>query len=499
MTVAGFVLAFLALVAWGLSSPVGSSPDDDFHLASIWCGLGERPGLCQAAADPGQRVIPQDLVTAPCFAYDPTKSAACQGPNFGLHPDQTRATGRGNFVNALYPPVFYLVMGLFAGQNVVLSVLGMRIFASMFFVTLVAALYTLLPVNRRSQLIWPLAITLVPLGMFLIPSTNPSGWAILSAGTLWIALVGYFEQTGWRKLGLGAFALLSTIVGAGARADSAAFAVVAVGASLILSFKPTRRFFVAAILPVVLIAVSVALFFSGSQSAAASGGLNGTGPVSFEALKSLVLINTLNVPQLWAGVFGYWGLGWLDTGMPAAVWFIGIGVFFAAVLAGIRSMSARKAVTFGLMLLTIWAFPMLLLIQTQAYVGEYIQPRYALPLIVLFAGIALFQANSLGLSPTKLQIALLIGALSLANAASLYANIRRYVTGTDVTGFNLNSGVEWWWSGGLSPMAVWLLGMTAFTAMLIAIGYPLWLRARSIPVVRALGPDINLSDRARGN
>ena len=32
--------AFAALAGWSLASPAGSSPDDDYHLASIWCAQG---------------------------------------------------------------------------------------------------------------------------------------------------------------------------------------------------------------------------------------------------------------------------------------------------------------------------------------------------------------------------------------------------------------------------------------------------------------------------
>ena len=36
--------------------------------------------------------------------------------------------------------------------------------------------------------------------------------------------------------------------------------------------------------------------------------------------RHLFVTNFLNVPSLWAGVFGFKGLGWLDTFMPAVVW-----------------------------------------------------------------------------------------------------------------------------------------------------------------------------------
>ena len=33
--------------SWAVTSPVGSSPDDDYHLSSIWCAGGERSGVCE--------------------------------------------------------------------------------------------------------------------------------------------------------------------------------------------------------------------------------------------------------------------------------------------------------------------------------------------------------------------------------------------------------------------------------------------------------------------
>ena len=30
-------LALIALLAWVFASPIGASPDDDYHLTSAWC------------------------------------------------------------------------------------------------------------------------------------------------------------------------------------------------------------------------------------------------------------------------------------------------------------------------------------------------------------------------------------------------------------------------------------------------------------------------------
>ena len=54
--------AILTLSGWALSSPIGSSPDDDFHLPSIWCGQGFRDGLCEEDVNP-------DLVQVPTTTF----------------------------------------------------------------------------------------------------------------------------------------------------------------------------------------------------------------------------------------------------------------------------------------------------------------------------------------------------------------------------------------------------------------------------------------------
>ena len=316
---AAAILGFLALFAWGLSSPVGSSPDDDFHLASIWCGLGDREGLCEPGSDADSREVNRDLVVGSvCYAYAPEQSAACQGDDFGRDAE-TVVTERGNF-SALYPPVFYGVTSLLVSEDIQLSTMLVRGFNALLFVGVVSGAYALLPGNRRGALIASSALAVVPLGMFLIPSTNPSAWAILSASTLWITLLGYFETRGPRKWGLAGLATVATVIGAGARADAAIYAVVAIGVACVLAFRPEKRFWLDSILAVLLTAVAAIFYLGASQSGAATTGLTGEPPTSLARWVGLFAANLVNVPDLWVGVFGRWGLGWLDTAMPAVVW-----------------------------------------------------------------------------------------------------------------------------------------------------------------------------------
>ena len=57
-----------------------------------------------------------------------------------------------------------------------------------------------------------LAIAGAPLGMFLIPSNNPSGWAITGVGTAFLALLGWYETEGRRRWVLGALYIVGVLM-----------------------------------------------------------------------------------------------------------------------------------------------------------------------------------------------------------------------------------------------------------------------------------------------
>ena len=59
------VFALIALIAWSLASPIGASPDDDFHLASIWCADAADTAACTAGPTAAERYVPQAVLRAP--------------------------------------------------------------------------------------------------------------------------------------------------------------------------------------------------------------------------------------------------------------------------------------------------------------------------------------------------------------------------------------------------------------------------------------------------
>jgi len=464
------LFAVLALTCWALASPVGSSPDDDFHLASTWCAAGTNANECHAVSDQGKRAVPGGLVKGRCFAGNGEQSAACQGTSLNDTQNGFVTTKRVN-LRGFYPPLYYLAMHLFVTSNIAVSAVLMRIVNLLLFVGLTSVLYALLPASRRRPLLWGWAVTLVPLGLFLVASNNPSGWAIISGGTLWISLVGYFEASGARKAGLGAVAALATLLGAGARADGAVYAVVAIAVAVLLTASLNRRWVISALLPFALAVMAALFYLSARQSSVALSGIPARGATHQIPWHNLLFTDLLNVPSLWAGVFGSWELGWLDTPVPAIVWVGGLGAFAAIVFAGLASPSLRRLLALAMVLGALWLIPTYTLVQSGVTVGTVVQPRYILPLVIMLGGIALMPLGGPGFRLSRTQLALLVSTLSVANAAALHFNMRRYITGTGVTGWNLNSAAQWWWNIPVSPMMIWAAGSLSFAAFLVVIAW----------------------------
>lgn len=462
----GAVLVFVALAAWAFASPVGASPDEDFHLASTWCGSGLQDGVCEVGEDDGTRTVPLAILTASCYAFDSTKSASCQGDSLD-EADEADAemivTVRGNFRDE-YPPVFFFFTSLFVGEDVAGSVLAMRLANAALFVLMIAATYLASPVGLRRAMLLGAAVTAVPLGMFIIPSVNPSSWAVLSAATFLVSVLGYLTaDQPRRRIALGAMAGLALLVGAGSRGDAALYAVVAVVVAFVLAGRRDRAGLRRMIYPVVLAITATLAYLSTSQGNALEP--SNPQPVWLGRVVRLLV----DVPDLWVGALGKWGLGWLDTAMPPLVWVGSSAVFAGVVYAALHRADLRKTLAVSGALLAVWLVPAWVLYATGYGVGAWVQPRYILPLLTLLAVTAVVRLEGAAFQLSAVQRWLLVGALSAANGLALYANIRRYVTGYDVTSLNLDAAREWWWEIPATPTAVWLVGALAFAGGLLLL------------------------------
>jgi hypothetical protein len=463
-SVVGVLASFMTLLAWGLSSPVGSSPDDDYHLPSIWCGQGARADLCVETTESNSYLVPaKTFSNSACFAFKPNESGHCESSS------KLESAPRVNLNQSLYPPIFYFVLSWFATVDVEFSVLMMRAFNAFIAVTLTTLVVALNKPNLRRIPIVTLAVSSVPLGVFVIASTNPSSWALLGTVLLFSSTLGFLTTPKrGHKFALGAMSSVALVLASGSRSDAAIYAIFA----MVLAFLLTRSKNTISAIDYVALAswtlIAAAFFSYSSQGLGALGGELGT-PATQNT--SQIISNLLHLPGLLTGVFGTYGLGWLDTNMPSTVWVSALFVFIAVLFSSIRRFTKRQIIVLLLATTAVFFVPMYLLTVNGLRVGEAVQPRYILPIIALLLSVALFKKSpkSKGIW-SSFQLTILGLALAAANGIALHTNIRRYVTGTDVTSLNLDVAVEWWWKGlFISPNLVWLTGSFFFLLFLYSI------------------------------
>ncbi|MFD6697530.1 MULTISPECIES: DUF2142 domain-containing protein [unclassified Microbacterium] len=461
---------FFALGSWSIASPVGSSPDDNFHLASIWCGQGLREGICEEGDSSAWRRVPHNLNIGLCYDAQPQKPGTCTIGHLQADSSDMMSTKSVN-AKGLYPPGYYWVYSFFVGPDIGVTTIAIRLVNTLLFAALTVGAWFAVPRRVRPALGWSTAAAVVPLGMFTVASINPSSWAITALAVLFPTALGFLLSTGRRRIVLAGFMLLAAAMAFSARGDAAIYAAVSLMAALVLAFRPRRSFLLAAILPAALIAAAAIAPLLSGQVGSAMGGLSTAQPVASRS--ELFVQNFVNLPSLIAGAFGQtWGLGWLETIMPPLVWACAIFVAAGTVFAALHWQGWRKALALAGVGSAIVAIPMYILVASGVLVGSQVQPRYLLPLILVFIAVAL--APSEAPNPARRSGALLtpmqliVGAVVLAvgNAVALLFAMRRYVAPDRLF---LDHAIQWWWPMGPSPMTTVVIGSAAFAVALVVL------------------------------
>lgn len=464
--VASIVSAFLALSSWAISSPIGSSPDDDFHLSSIWCGQGIREGLCEVGTgERGDYMVPSTvLANAGCFAFQSSNSGEC------FYDESLYETPRVNQSAQLYPVVYYWTLSWLASKDLYFSTISMRLFNVLIAVFLVVLLVTYMPQAQKRIPLISFAISSVPLGVYLLASNNPSSWSYLAVVALFSSTLGFFiTDKPLNRLPLGLISLVTLIMAAGSRTDSAIYSIIAISLAALLAFSRQAITAINITFAFLLTLIAASFFFLSTSGGAYTQELANS--TSDAPAGTSILFNLAELPSLWIGVFGSWGLGWLDTVLPPAVWITTYFVYASVVFSAMRYFDFKQYLAAFLAALSLVILPMYVLTRYGLSVGQTVQPRYLLPLLGLLAAVALYRKHSSdGLSFSRGQVWMIGTGLIFANSLALNVNLRRYISGQDVRSFDLDNAVEWWWAGlPVSPSFVWAAGSIFFALLLISI------------------------------
>lgn len=477
MPVRRFVVPLLAVAAailvgmsWTLSSPAGSSPDDNYHLPALVCPPPVADSGCDLRRDAAGRVtgayVPATFAAASCFAFNAAQSGACRS---GLTSAPVVVT---NIDDGGYPGPYYRLLHRFVGHDVDTSVVTVRLINVGLAVLVLGLALGIMDPGRRRLGAVALLVSAVPLALFLIASVNPSSWAITGVSGAWLSCYTLWTTPSQRRAAAASGLLIvSAGIAALSRSDAAAYLVVAMITLAVVFGRRIRVFRRRLVAPVIVVLMAAVSFLSAGQSsaltAAAQQGADRAG-------KAVLFNNLMELPSMFTGWFGVgWGLGWLDTRMPGVAAYGALTAAIVIVTIGLAVHFRGKLIGLVIVAGTVVLLSLYILQREHSLVGENVQPRYFLPLLPLLVGVALMR-DRLGriVELDRLRAGIVGTLLVVAQSAALHANIRRYVTGQDVYAFNLNRDREWWWSHGPSPLMVWGIGTIAFAVLIAVALYP---------------------------
>ena len=480
------LLLFIALAAWAFSSPFSSSADDGFHLSSIWCSNNGVEGVCEPGTDAKHRLVAPALLDAPtCFAFQPKQDAGCQSESGILENFNLTETDVGNFSGG-YPPVFYAFMHLFASKDILLSALIMRLVNISIFILGALSLWAFAPSSTRTiqRLMW--VVTLVPLGLFLIGSNNPSSWALMGIGFSAIGLFAFFKSPRndkTRRWALALYYLVFSLIAAGSRGDSAAYVVVAAVLISLISFPSWKLNIEGLILPTIGAIIGFLFFFTSGHAGVAEEGFGTSAEITTKTPLAIFAYNIARFPNLYIGSFAgeEWGLGWLDTKMPETVWVSALAVFFSVIVISWQKLTKLLLIAITASFAAIVVIPLYVLQRSQLTIGQVVQPRYIYPLVILTAVIALTTRTDWTNFGSRYWRWFVTIAISAAGPLALYINMSRYIHGLEAgASFNLNSAPGWWWTEfPLQPMTVLFLGSISFVLLVVIFTRP-WSKSQML-------------------
>ena len=476
------VAVITASLAWVVSAPVGSSPDEDFHVGAMWCPPPIEDSGCQITLKDGKKavVVPQTLAkeNVTCYAFEHNNSARC---TFAASDDLTAPTLRWDDGN--YPWGYYQFAHLFVQHSTNRAVLSLRIFNALLAITLLGAIIALADSGLRRAISVALVVAWLPMGFCFVAGINPSSWALTGTFAFAAGLFAATRTVGSRRIGLIVCAVVGAILACTSRGDSA-FYIFVVTVALAFAVRPNKRIIPEAVVACVASTVGILVMLHTN----ASSNLASVEPSATTPGRRVILMENLEaIPNYLAGFAGYrMGPGWNDvsyagTVTGAALTIVGVIICWALV-----SLTWRRALSALVVLGAIVGVPVVIGVQgrfSNVFLLMLLAPSPASPGN---------HGHAVGTMPFHLPsgrfgrlCAGLVAALwALTHGRALYLIIERYAFGRtphsyplDLSTRNLSAGFEWWWpTAPIGPMAVWVIGALAGV---IAIGVALHLWQRS--------------------
>jgi hypothetical protein len=187
--------------------------------------------------------------------------------------------------------------------------------------------------------------------------------------------------------------------------------------------------------------------------------------VDFRAVKTSNWENLTGVSSLIAGAFGGWGLGSLETTMPAITFVLSFVTVLAITYIALREINISESIS--LILLSFFGFivPLFVLVRSNLRVGEWFQPRYILPIYYVLIGLSLIIIfKTLVTHKLMIFINFIFLMSTITFITSLHTVYRRYTVGLDNYTLIFREPESWWWKFNNlpSPTIIYLLTVVVF-------------------------------------
>jgi len=488
----------ILMTGWLLASPPGASPDDGYHLASIWCADGLKDGVCledPASPDLSRVLVPQAVLGISCFQYDGSRSAACTRQDFAATtqrfvPADTNILGER-------PTLYYRTMHRLIGDGSDIPAATARIRAANLVTVVAMVLLTAVAAQRRVRAAFLLswAVASVPLGLFLMTSLNTSAWGLAGLTTLWVnALTALRHPERSNRIAGGILAATGLALSLGSRTEAVAHVVVIAAALAALWWWGLRRrerttsrtsitrTALAAAAAITVVTVIGAVLLTVASDAARLTRIftdlqDGHARIEARGVGDPFLSIIFEVPSLWAGGLGHiWGLGALDTPIPVLATIPLMAIFSGLLAVGLQQASSARVIAATMVGVALFAFPTFSLMRVGLLVYEQLQPRQFMAMLFLLLGLALLRLpNEQALVMGRGMRTTMVLGLGLAHSVALLVTIQRHTSGL-LPGFlgefrhvSLQSEIEWWWATAPHPNIVWAIASVAYVLSITVV------------------------------
>ena len=454
-------LFFLTLVAWSVSSPIGSGVDADYHLGSIWCARGEVKGLCESINMAAQ---PDPTAVVP-FMFQ-----MCNDRNIYFWPNcEVAKENPSSQVIRIAPShkqsLYYWTTHAVASSDVHRSVVLIRLFNSAIATLVFFALLALSADRVRKAIVISWTLTLIPNGIQLLTGINPRSWAVLGIMSSWAFLHGFLneERTNrrrrWWQLGcfVGSVGLVAST-----RFDALLFVCFV---SVIVFVTHFIQFDLITLKRLARYLTIAALVFIGLRYIPLLDGILSFGvPQPFDTQQYFVF-QLVHIPEFVADWWGF-SVGQQGSG-PGIIGLVGVTLFAMHMYALLQRAHRRQI--FVASALTVFILLALFRATTAVQSIVPLTGVYTFGLVAPLIGLtALYSKTETAKLISTGMTSFTVVSVALMHALAFYHWMEFFTRrGVNVQFYETFSLADsWWWNSSVSPNWVFVAGSIAFSAFL---------------------------------